>query len=143
MKLVAALDIRAGEAASVQMERIARWVEKAPASVVDLVYVDPKGDWHPNLNSPALRERITRELQQMIAVDRATLTSFLAKLPASNRGEVAVLAGDPVEVLFEVAKGYDAVIVGPGKKGFERLLLGSIANRVVGGAPVPVLVLRP
>jgi ATP-dependent RNA helicase DeaD len=50
---------------------------------------------------------------------------------------------EDLEELLDAAKGADVLVVGArGVGGVERLLLGSVAERVVSRAPVPVLVVR-
>ncbi|MCS4541166.1 MAG: universal stress protein [Euryarchaeota archaeon] len=53
--------------------------------------------------------------------------------------------GSPADKIVEVAKNEDAdiIIMGTaGKTGFNRFLLGSVAEKVVRGAPCPVMVVR-
>ncbi|HEY7653478.1 MAG TPA: universal stress protein [Methylomirabilota bacterium] len=60
--------------------------------------------------------------------------------------ESIVRFGDPVaEILAEAeAFGADLIVVGTaGRSGIGRVLLGSVAERVFGKAPVPVMLLRP
>ncbi len=60
--------------------------------------------------------------------------------------EVHVASGDPVEAINEHAFFDDAdlIVVGThGRRGLERLLLGSIAADVLATAPCPVLIARP
>ena len=57
-----------------------------------------------------------------------------------------VLIGDIVEEIIQYikAKGIDLVIIGThGRKGMDRIILGSIADRVIKSAPVPVLSVNP
>ncbi|KYK31294.1 MAG: hypothetical protein AYK19_17050 [Theionarchaea archaeon DG-70-1] len=55
-----------------------------------------------------------------------------------------VLEGHPAHEIIEHAKEYDLVVVGTlGRGGFSHLLLGSVAEKVVRHAPVPVLVVKP
>jgi nucleotide-binding universal stress UspA family protein len=69
---------------------------------------------------------------------------------ASWRGEQNVVfhvrIGDPVEVLHQVAVDVDGdlIVVGThGRRGLEKMLLGSVAEKLVRTARVPVLVARP
>ena len=58
---------------------------------------------------------------------------------------VAILEGDPIgELLAEaVRSGADLIIIGShGRRGLQRLLLGSVAEYVVRHSPIPVLVVR-
>jgi nucleotide-binding universal stress UspA family protein len=56
-----------------------------------------------------------------------------------------VISGTPHEALLIVAQqqGADIIVLGShGRRGFQRLLLGSVAERIVRTAPLPVLVVR-
>ena len=54
-----------------------------------------------------------------------------------------VLEGSPVKRIIEVAKDHDLVVMGTlGRTGISKILLGSVAERVVRFAPCPVLVVR-
>lgn len=60
--------------------------------------------------------------------------------------ETDVLAGDPAETIVDHAAGIGVgLVVMPthGRRGLERLLLGSVTERVVNTAPVPVLTVPP
>jgi nucleotide-binding universal stress UspA family protein len=65
---------------------------------------------------------------------------------AGLEAEALLLTGFPDEALVEAARAHaaDLVVVGThGRRGPARLLLGSVAARVVATAPCPVLVARP
>jgi nucleotide-binding universal stress UspA family protein len=60
--------------------------------------------------------------------------------------KTAVVAGDPASeiIRFARAEAADLVVVGThGRTGLKRLVIGSVAERVVREAPCPVLVARP
>lgn len=57
-----------------------------------------------------------------------------------------VVAGEPVEKIVELAKEADSdliVISTHGAKGLEKILLGSVAERVLKRAHCPVLIMNP
>lgn len=59
-------------------------------------------------------------------------------------GEVVI--GDPADKILEYADGedFDLLIVGThGAKGLERVLMGSVANKVAQNAPCPILIVNP
>lgn len=57
--------------------------------------------------------------------------------------EIAIAEGSPAKKIVDEAKNYDLVVMGTlGRSGFSKLLLGSVAERVVRFAPCPVLVVR-
>lgn len=63
-----------------------------------------------------------------------------------ERIETLLLAGDPAEEIARLAQHgrYDLVVVGThGRTGVKRLVLGSVAERVVRSSPVSVLVVKP
>lgn len=60
--------------------------------------------------------------------------------------EAKVIVGDTVEEIVKTAEegSYDMIIIGThGYRGMEKILLGSVAERVVKRAPCPVLVFNP
>ena len=64
---------------------------------------------------------------------------------AGLEAESIVLKGDPAEKIVNFAEEHnvDMIIVGSlGKGGFERLVIGSVSEKVVRHAKVPVLVVR-
>ena len=68
-----------------------------------------------------------------------------AAAPAGVDVETHVLEGNPALEITKFAKdnGIDLIVVGTlGKSGIDRILLGSVAEKVVRIAPCPVLVIR-
>ncbi|MGB9382836.1 universal stress protein [Candidatus Binatus sp.] len=64
------------------------------------------------------------------------------KIPAAVRYETLVLSGDPAEQVLDTARniGADLIVMGThGRTGLVHLVLGSVAERVVREAPIPVL----
>jgi nucleotide-binding universal stress UspA family protein len=62
------------------------------------------------------------------------------------RPKTKILIGDIIEEIIKYikAKGIDLVIIGThGRKGMDRIILGSIADRVIKSAPVSVLSVNP
>jgi len=68
---------------------------------------------------------------------------YFAAYPKRKR---AVVQGDPVEVIIAYieAELIDLVVMGThGRKGLDKILFGSIADRMVRSSPVPVLTINP
>jgi universal stress protein A len=65
-------------------------------------------------------------------------------VPEACRGRILLRRGPPAETICEAAKdGYEMVVVSThGRTGLSQILLGSVAERVVRHAPIPVLVVR-
>lgn len=79
---------------------------------------------------------------------RVRLQELAAAIVGKHPGiaiEVAVSAGEPVKGILDeaVRAGVDHIVVGThGRKGVAHLVLGSVAERVVREATVPVLVVK-
>jgi nucleotide-binding universal stress UspA family protein len=57
--------------------------------------------------------------------------------------DAVVEEGSPVKKIVDAAKTHDLIVMGTlGRTGISKLLLGSVAERVVRFAPCPVLVVR-
>ncbi len=66
--------------------------------------------------------------------------------PQPAPARVKVVAGDPSEEILRYVQeeGIDVVIMGThGRKGLDKVIFGSVAERVVKSAPVPVMVVNP
>jgi nucleotide-binding universal stress UspA family protein len=82
------------------------------------------------------------EGKQIVANAKKQLASLGVK---ENLIITAVLDGHPAEELDTYAATHDVdlIIIGShGRKGLDRLLIGSVADKVVRGAKVPVLIIR-
>lgn len=87
-----------------------------------------------------LGERTLVTLEATMAAWRAE-----AELRAGKAVDTVVLPGDPALEIARLAeeRGFDLVVVGThGRKGLRRLVLGSVAGRVVQEAACEVLVVR-
>ena len=82
-----------------------------------------------------------RRREAVAAIDRAK--AGLAGLPVKVTGIVA--EGRPEQVILDQAgkAGADLIVIGThGRTGFDRLLMGSVAERVIGFAACPVLAVK-
>lgn len=73
------------------------------------------------------------------------LRAFLADVPGIDETKAELREGEPVQVLLEAAEEgeYDLIVMGThGRSGLEHFLMGSVAERVVRGAPCAVLTIR-
>ena len=88
---------------------------------------------------PALRRReaLRSGLIEMLKHDTDSLFSIDAQAVQTH-----VVAGDPAEKILEVAEevGADLICAGTtGKSGLERILIGSVALRLLHKSPIPLL----
>lgn len=125
-----------------------RWLSDKPARVLHALHViDPKQTVKDNRVQPALvaKEQALARVPEELAnwIDQI---AHLRSLQLDERIHVHARIGDPVETTLQFAIDYEAnlLIVGThGRRGLERLLLGSVAEALVRGARCPVLVARP
>jgi HSP20 family protein len=81
---------------------------------------------------------------------QAEINEYLSRLAAAIgakgiRVQVATASGEPAERIVETARDTDAALIAMtthGRRGLERLVLGSVAESVVRHAPVPILLMR-
>lgn len=89
--------------------------------------------------------------KQMSEDLRAKAEERMAALIEDNKAKVAkvsgdIIVGDVVEELLEYAKDkdFDLMIVGThGTKGLEKVLMGSVAERLSKKSPCPILIVNP
>ena len=84
-----------------------------------------------------------------VAAERAEeeMDTFLLPLQQQARARVTerLVGGDPVEVILRLARDepFDLIVMGThGRAGLSHLLMGSVAEKVVRAASLPVLTVR-
>lgn len=108
---------------------------------LDLVYVGATfgTDW---LDDPTVRDLMVREGLRLEVRDEGSLTELAAGIPEAVRGQVHRHSGDPAGVVVSLAGEYDLLICSThGRTGLGHLLMGSVAERIVRTATVPLLIL--
>lgn len=85
--------------------------------------------------------------KRVIAEARRSLERVVARTMASHPGPLAecrVERGDPYQEIRAAARGADCILMSTaGRTGLRHLVIGSVAEKVVRHAPVPVLTFRP
>ncbi len=84
---------------------------------------------------------------EMVRSAETKMTSFLAEsLGAGIAHSSAILSGDVAEEInfYVKEQGVDLIIMGThGYKGLEKILFGSVAEKIVKTAPCPVMTINP
>lgn len=100
--------------------------------------------------SPAAAAANVEMMQRMIAAERTEAESYLAsqlqRLGGSQDIETVVPEGDAAHAIAQLATERDAgliVISSHGRGGLAKLVHGSVADAVLRGSKVPVLLVRP
>ena len=74
------------------------------------------------------------------------MTTFLAACSAADSVETCIRDGEPAETIRNRAEEIEADLIAMGTRGnsgVTRILLGSVAERVLRTAPCPVLTVKP
>ncbi len=115
---------------------------KAELAVVFVVqnFDDYSGFFVPHVPVAQFEEEMVRSAEEK-------MQSFVKEcLEAGTPVQTRVLAGDVVETIVDHAArtGIDLIVMGThGYKGLERILFGSVAEKVIKTAPCPVLSINP
>ncbi|MEN0062557.1 MAG: universal stress protein [Myxococcota bacterium] len=105
--------------------------------VVSRGVYDAGGDFG-GLHDPSLALRLAQHQQG----EREALDELVKRLPSDRVASAEVLAGEVGPSLVRAADYVDLIVLGThGRKGLERVFLGSVAERLVRKANVPVMVL--
>jgi nucleotide-binding universal stress UspA family protein len=94
------------------------------------------GGGRPTAVRDYLREQAQRDMEALLTDLRRT------GMIVHGRTE----QGDPARAVVELAERdrFDLIVMSThGRRGFERLMLGSVAEKVIRRAPCPVFVVRP
>lgn len=101
--------------------------------------VDLRGFYVPHISFEQLEKEIETGASKMLDL------FCQEKLKGFDAYETAVVTGVPYEEIIRVAeeKGSSLIVIGThGRTGLDHLLFGSTAERVVRGAPCPVMTVR-
>lgn len=78
---------------------------------------------------------------------RAHLEQLVARALGRRRGVKAVcrvVVGNPVQGIIDAARGHDTIVMAThGRSSLAHFVIGSVAEKVVRHAPVPVLTVHP
>lgn len=112
-------------------------------AVVHLVHVYPLGTFVGPDGGLVLTPQMVAQLsEQSLAALRKIAAPYT---DAGRKVDVHVVDGAPATEVLEVAArlGADLLVIGThGRTGLSRMLLGSVAERIVRTSPIPVLTVR-
>jgi nucleotide-binding universal stress UspA family protein len=120
-----------------------RWAERL-AGTLDVAFVD---EYQHHLfleDDPEKRTLVDEEWSAIQAEKRDALRALVVRhLPDHVRGELLYLTGRAADAIVEAARTRDAVLVANcRRRGLGRALRGSVTERVVRRAAVPVITFR-
>lgn len=129
---------------STQVADYARTMAEAFQAEINVVYVAPTLAHYVGFQvSPSSIENFVGEI---ISGAEETMNSFINAQFSEHKANGHVLTGYAAEEILKFAdqQKMDIIIIGThGRKGIDRILFGSVAEKVVKSATIPVLTLRP
>ncbi len=109
---------------------------------VSIVYVVGVGHYYSALEVPSAG--LANFEAEVISAASNQIESFAEEEFNGMRVQTEVIAGNPADEIVEYAKknGSDLIIMGHSRAGLERVLLGSVAHRILKLSPIPVMIIR-
>lgn len=108
------------------------------------MYVAPSLSQYVGFHVPP--SSIENFVGEIVTGAEATMSAFLSENFQDVQAEGHVVTGYAAEEIFAIAakENVDLIIMGThGRKGIDRILFGSVAEKVVKGARCPVMTIRP
>jgi len=122
----------------------ANMIAKCSGAQVIVLYVAPSLSQYVGFHVPP--SSIESFVGEIVTGAEDTMNTFVAEHFKDLNVEGKVVTGYPAEEILAIseAEGIDMVVMGThGRKGIDRILFGSVAEKVVKGSKAPVLTVRP
>jgi nucleotide-binding universal stress UspA family protein len=129
---------------SKQVADYARTLAKQFDAKVLCLYAAPSLNQYVGFHVPP--SSIENFVGEIVTGAEETMNAFIGEHFEDVQVEGRVVTGYAAEEILGVAEGEDAdmIVMGThGRKGIDRILFGSVAEKVVKGAKCPVLTVRP
>ncbi len=100
--------------------------------------------FYPISDLPVPQPMPTDELMTALRRRLEAVVARVVRRPNAPPVECRVVIGDPHERIVHAARAADSIVMATaGRTGLSHLFMGSVAEKVVRHAPVPVLTIRP
>nr|WP_321259589.1 universal stress protein [uncultured Pseudodesulfovibrio sp.] len=122
----------------------ANMIAKCSQAQVIVLYVAPSLSQYVGFHVPP--SSIESFVGEIVTGAEDTMNTFVAENFKDLNVEGKVVTGYPAEEILAIseAEGVDMVVMGThGRKGIDRILFGSVAEKVVKSSAAPVLTVRP
>lgn len=109
-----------------------------------VVYVAPSMIQYEIFDLPAAA--LPQLVGDIVSGAEKTMAEFIATHFSDVRTEGKVVSGDAAEAITNLAQseGVDLIVMAThGRQGLNRLLFGSVAEKIVKTSPIPVMTIRP
>ena len=140
-KIVCALDLSEH---SKTVADYASSLAKATGASIVAVYAAPTLTQYTGFHVPP--NTIDSFVGEIVTGAEKAMQQFVAENFEGVEAKAEVVVGYAAEEIISIAEkeGADMIIMGThGRKGIDRILFGSVAEKVVKNSPVPVLTIRP
>ena len=140
-KIICALDLSEH---SKTVAEYACMLAKAMNATIVAVYAAPTLTQYTGFHVPP--NTIDSFVGEIVSGAEKAMAQFVAENFEGVETKAEVVVGYAAEEILEVAEKEqgDIIIMGThGRKGIDRILFGSVAERVVKNSPLPVLTIRP
>ena len=129
-----------GEAKKIS-EHVKMMAEKFGAEV-HVVYVVNVGHYYSTLDVPVAG--LSNFEAEVVSTASNQMKRFEEEQFKGIKIKAEILSGNPADEIVDYAEenGIDLIIMGHSRAGLERMLLGSVAHRIVKLSPVPVMIIR-
>lgn len=129
---------------SAEVAQYAAFFASKCGAEVEVVYVAPTLSQYTGFKIP--QSDIHAFVGEIVSGAQASMNGFVNQHFEGVKASGEVLVGYASDEILAKARrdGADLIIMGThGRKGIDRILFGSVAEKVVKNSPVPVLTIRP
>lgn len=140
-KIICAIDF---SDSSAQVADYARTLAKCSNAVVMCLYVAPSLSQYVGFHVPP--SSIDSFVGEIVSGADTTMSAFVAENFKDMNASGFVVTGYPAEEILDMSEKEkaDLIVMGThGRRGIDRMLFGSVAEKVVKNAKCPVLTIRP
>jgi nucleotide-binding universal stress UspA family protein len=122
-------------------EHVKMMAEKFGAEIF-VTYVSNVGHYYNTLDVPVAG--LSNFEAEVISAASNQMKDFAESQFTGMKIKTEILSGNPADEIVDYAEknGIDLIIMGHSRAGLERMLLGSVAHRIVKLSPVPVMIIR-
>lgn len=109
---------------------------------INVLYVSNVGHYYSSINIPATG--LTNFEQEVILAAEGQIDDFAEEQFEGMNYKTEIIAGNPADEIIEYTRRNkaDLIIMGHSRAGLERVLLGSVAHRIVKLSSTPVMIVR-
>ncbi len=111
-------------------------------SEITVIYVVSVGPYYSSLEVPSAG--LASFETELVSAAETKMKAFSEEVFKGFNVKTEIFSGNPADEIVEYAEknGEDLIIMGHSRAGLERVLLGSVAHRIVKLSTVPVMVVR-